>query len=187
MVKNHYITIPAESSNPIKEHEINILDRLNQERVIGRGGGFNNKQLKGYVINKMSGGGNCEEMKGGSRANNSWVEHVRKYAKENDITYGCAITEARSTYVKIDKKKKTQELNPKIIEKLKIIEKSYDQVSLDLQQNLLMAGTEKIKNALIKLNFRGKIQANPFLRNMQILQNFNSIEKMNSLLNELSK
>ena len=50
-----------------------------------------------------------------------------------------------------------------------------------------MAGTEKIKNALIKLNFRGKIQANPFLRNMQILQNFNSIEKMNSLLNELSK
>ena len=49
--KNHYITIPAESSNPIKEHEINILDRLDQERVIGRGAGFGKKQLKGYIIN----------------------------------------------------------------------------------------------------------------------------------------
>ena len=52
MVKNHYITIPAESNNPIKEHEITILDRLlDQERVIGRGGGFGKKQLKGYTIN----------------------------------------------------------------------------------------------------------------------------------------
>ena len=25
--KNHYITIPSESNNPIKEHEITILDR----------------------------------------------------------------------------------------------------------------------------------------------------------------
>ena len=52
---------------------------------------------------------------------------------------------------------------------------------------MLLVGPEKIKNALIKLNFMGKLQANPLLRNMQILQNFNSIEKMNILLNELSK
>ena len=51
MVKNHYITIPSESNNPIKEHEITILDRLDQERVIGRGAGFGKKQLKGYTIN----------------------------------------------------------------------------------------------------------------------------------------
>ena len=49
--KEHYITIPSESNNPIKEHEINILDRLDQERVIGRGAGFGKKQLKGYTIN----------------------------------------------------------------------------------------------------------------------------------------
>ena len=50
-LKKHYITIPAESSNPIKEHEITILDRLDEERVIGRGAGFGKKQLKGYIIN----------------------------------------------------------------------------------------------------------------------------------------
>ena len=37
--------------NPIKEHEINVLDRLDQERSIGRGAGFSKRPLKGYTIN----------------------------------------------------------------------------------------------------------------------------------------
>ena len=31
---------------------------------------------------------------------NQWVEHVRKYAKANNITYMCAITEASKTFKK---------------------------------------------------------------------------------------
>ena len=31
---------------------------------------------------------------------NPWVEHVKKYAKDNNITYMCAITEASKTYKK---------------------------------------------------------------------------------------
>ena len=31
---------------------------------------------------------------------NPWVEHVRKYAKDNNITYMCAITEASKKYKK---------------------------------------------------------------------------------------
>ena len=31
---------------------------------------------------------------------NQWVEHVRKFAKDNNITYMCAITEASKTYKK---------------------------------------------------------------------------------------
>ena len=49
--RNHYITIPAKTSNPIKEHEVTILDRLDPERVIGRGAGFGKRPLKGYTIN----------------------------------------------------------------------------------------------------------------------------------------
>jgi len=102
--KNHYITIPAKTSNPITEHEVNILDRLDPERKIGRGAGFGKKHLKGYTINiEMSGGCQCEQMKGGSIANNPWVEHVKKYAKENNMTYACAIPEAKKSYTKIDK------------------------------------------------------------------------------------
>lgn len=31
---------------------------------------------------------------------NRWIEHVRKYAKDNGISYGCAVTEAKASYVK---------------------------------------------------------------------------------------
>jgi hypothetical protein len=34
---------------------------------------------------------------------NAWIEHVRKYAKDNNISYGCAVSEARASYVKPDK------------------------------------------------------------------------------------
>ena len=38
---------------------------------------------------------------------NQWVEHVRKYAKANNITYMCSITEASKTYNKEDTLKST--------------------------------------------------------------------------------
>jgi len=36
--KEHMITIPAKTNNPITEHKINILNRLDQNKKIGRGG-----------------------------------------------------------------------------------------------------------------------------------------------------
>ena len=38
---------------------------------------------------------------------NPWIEHVRKYAKDNNLTYACAITHAKSTYTKKDGTKST--------------------------------------------------------------------------------
>lgn len=35
---------------------------------------------------------------------NPWVEHVKAYAKEHNISYGCAITEAKASYKKKEKK-----------------------------------------------------------------------------------
>ena len=40
---------------------------------------------------------------------NPWVEHVRKYAKDNNISYMCAITDAKASYVKIDPKTRKAE------------------------------------------------------------------------------
>ena len=85
----------------------------------------------------------------------------------------------------------------KIIERMKnsnkkeeITEKEIenpDIISNELQRLLFVSGTEKIKNALIKLKFKGRLQTNPIMRNMQILQNFNTIEKMIELIKELKK
>jgi hypothetical protein len=47
---------------------------------------------------------------------NPWVEHVRKYAKANNMTYMCVITEASKTYKKKptdDKIQSKQKASPK--------------------------------------------------------------------------
>jgi len=36
---------------------------------------------------------------------NAWIDHVRKYARDNNISYSCAVTEAKASYVKVAKPK----------------------------------------------------------------------------------
>jgi hypothetical protein len=36
---------------------------------------------------------------------NRWIEHVRDYAARNKISYSCAVTEAKASYVKVAKPK----------------------------------------------------------------------------------
>ena len=85
--KNHYITIPAESYNPITEHKPDILDRLDPERSIGRGAGFGKRTLKGYNINsEMSGGCMCDEMKGGSGGQSQWIRFINIHQEKNNMT-----------------------------------------------------------------------------------------------------
>ena len=50
---------------------------------------------------------------------NRWVDHVRKFAKDNNMTYMCAITEASKTYKKTkdDELKSTPKMTTKAIPK----------------------------------------------------------------------
>jgi hypothetical protein len=47
--KEHMITIPAETNNPITEHKIDILNRLDQNKKIGRGGAIPKSVLKKQI------------------------------------------------------------------------------------------------------------------------------------------
>ena len=57
--KNHLITIPAKTNNPLTEHKIDILDRLDPNKKIGRGGNKTTetcscekkRELKKYRLN----------------------------------------------------------------------------------------------------------------------------------------
>ena len=106
------ITIDDKTGNPITEHKVNILDRLNSNMVIGRG-------------------------MGNQVMSNPWVEHVRKYAKEKNISYMCAITEASKTYKKAkDIKlkstlKKTPKALPKTDYRISVINKKNDNSYFD--------------------------------------------------------
>jgi len=121
---------------------------------------------------------------------NPWVEHVRKYAKDNNITYMCAITEASKTYKKTQPKPQSKLQSkppPKPPPKVKKEEEDVDIISNELQQLMLVSGNEKIIKALAKLNYKGRFHPNPILRNMQIMQNLNSTKQMKDLIKELKK
>ena len=47
---------------------------------------------------------------------NAWVEFVRQYAKDNNVSYGCAISEASPAY----RKMKAMNVKPKDKQKSKI-------------------------------------------------------------------
>jgi len=121
---------------------------------------------------------------------NPWVEHVRKYAKDNNITYMCAITEASKTYKKPQPKPQSKLQSkppPKPPPKVKKEEEDVDKISNELQQLMFVSGNEKIKKALAKLNYKGRFHTNPMLRNLQLLQNLNSTKQMKDLIKELKK
>ena len=126
---------------------------------------------------------------------NPWVEHVKKYAKDNNITYMCAITEASKTYKKTQPKPQSKLQSkpppkppPKPQPKVKKTKKEEeDIINNELQHLMFISGNEKIQKALAKLNYKGRIHTNPMLRTLQVLQNLNSTKQMKDLIKELKK
>ena len=39
---------------------------------------------------------------------NPWIDHVKQYAKDNNVSYACTISEAKASYVKISKDDKKE-------------------------------------------------------------------------------
>ena len=67
------------------------------------------------------------------------------------------------------------------------IEEDYDDISNTLQQLIFSTSTPKMANVLAKLNFKGRLQSNPMLKAMQILQNFKTIPQMKQLINKINE
>ena len=63
----------------------------------------------------------------------------------------------------------------------------YDKLASELQGLIYITNINDISKALYKLNFRGKIQTNKILLNLQILQNFKTAEQIKLLIDELKK
>ena len=111
---------------------------------------------------------------------NPWVQHIRNYASKNDQTYGCALSDpkCRDAYKPKSSTTKTTVTSNKV-------EDSFDTLSGKLQQLIYITPIDKIKSALIKLKYKGRLQTNKVMLNMQLLQSFNTSEKIKELINEL--
>ena len=95
----------------------------------------------------------------------------------------------RKPRIKKDKKEDVKEVVKEIVKEVvkeKQPEDDFDAISNKLQQLILVTPIKDIQKALLKLNFKGRMQTNKILLNMQLLQNFNTIEKMKSLINSLN-
>ena len=57
---------------------------------------------------------------------NKWIEHVKKYAKDNNLSYACALSNKDMvlSYVKIDKKTKKQKMEEKDEEMMNFVARS---------------------------------------------------------------
>ena len=71
-------------------------------------------------------------------------------------------------------------------DKIKQPEDDFDAISQKLQQLIVVTPIKDIQKALLKLNFKGRMQTNKILLSMQLLQNFNTIEKMKNLISSLN-
>ena len=62
-----------------------------------------------------------------SKKVNPWVEHVKKYAKDNNLSYMCAVEQARASYNKPVKVGKKQMMKQKEEQRLEDYKKSGDE------------------------------------------------------------
>jgi hypothetical protein len=152
---------------------------------------------------------------------NKWIEHIKKWAKDNGMSYSCALSnpKCKDDYYLVNEKKEDKNKKLKIqvqiagligkesklkrdlknasgesktnieneLEKIRkekdAITKpnpkptkepeSFDSKSNELQQLIYKSPIDKIKKALIELKYKGRLQSNKVMLNMQLLQNFN--------------
>lgn len=91
-----------------------------------------------------------------SKKVNPWVEHVKKYAKENNLSYMCAVEQAKASYqkpVKVGKRQMMKEKEQKRL--IEFREKGLDADYLDLVNKIAKRDRMKEKR---------EMNVNPFLK-----------------------
>jgi len=84
-------------------------------------------------------------------SNNRWIQHIREYAKEHNISYACALSKASETYTKTSKDEKKEAEKLKINEGLKMhmkrMRKQYNEgKNDDYQLNILKMKFNRFNN-----------------------------------------
>ena len=89
---------------------------------------------------------------------NSWIDHVKAYAKEHNLTYNCAISHAKSTYVKKTKEDKEKE---KLLEAEKVMRRrlrSFKRQYEEVKDNDYRLGLLKMKFNTVTQVFKDFVQ-----------------------------
>ncbi len=129
---------------------------------------------------------------------NPWIEHVRKYAKDNNLTYACAITHAKSSYNKKDgpkpKPKTDSELVRELESELKFFEKEYESQSFAVMVTPSIQGrrvnsrvSNNMKHAFTKYNQIKNNLEKITQRTYPVLQSYEEKVKQNKILEKIDR
>ena len=83
---------------------------------------------------------------------NSWIDHVKAYAKEHNITYHCAISHAKSSYVK---KTNEDKANEKLLEAQKAMKGHMKRLKTQYEE----VKHDDYRLGLLKMKFNSMNQA----------------------------
>ena len=114
-----------------------------------------------------------------SKKVNPWVEHVKKYAKDNNLSYMCAVEQARASYNKPIKIGKRQQLNEKEKKYIKEYEASGD---LDARDALLNKRAKRDKQREARKNQQTKFSLSQLQEKMDLLIEKSKTAKGNELV-----
>ena len=119
---------------------------------------------------------------------NAWVEFVRQYAKENNLSYGCAISEASPAYRKMKQEAKTPKTPTK--KRITIIPKAEQskaelsaKESVEYELNNLKTMKEKEDEKLVQSDFY-KYQYLAWFENSNDISRSNKYKKLQKRIKE---
>ena len=127
---------------------------------------------------------------------NPWVEHVRKYAKENNISYMCAITKAKASYVKkssskpakVEKEKNNDAEIKRLEDKAESVKKEYEEEVLSniLSKELSGKRSPKLRQEYLKNAFS---QHNDIIDKLEKLTNkkYDRLDSISQIKKDLKK
>jgi len=116
----------------------------------------------------------------------AFLDNIRKHWKVNPWASALGYAGIRNKnlledYADLDKNLFVGQGRKSILMSKKVVE-NFDIVSGKFQQLLFKTPIADIKKALIKLNFKGKLQTQKILLVQQLLQNFDTVKKMKQLI-----
>ena len=105
---------------------------------------------------------------------NSWINHVKAYAKEHNLTYNCAISHAKSTYVK---KTKDDKANEKSLEAQKLMRGHLKRLKTQYEE----VKDDNYRLSLLKMKFNKVTQLFKEFVNREDPDLFNKIKTVSRL------
>jgi hypothetical protein len=99
---------------------------------------------------------------------------IKSHPIEGSVETKPKVVKPKKEVMKVEPKKEVMKEESEVF--------TFDKLAYKLQQILITAKIDDIINALKTIGFKGKLQSNRMLMNLQIMQNVKSMEQMKKLL-----